>query len=114
MDRLLQTTPASDVANNASYNKSALKRVTKEFSSKDVKRQVDALHKRIEKHFEGEDGRVLAGANSAMMAVWKRCEEEMVLQTEKINKILSQSYAGHALEYSTGDLEGAFKRHRAG
>ena len=54
--KLLKTAAPSDVAGNSNYNKSALKKVIKDNTAKDVKRNVDAMFKRVEKHFsEGEE-----------------------------------------------------------
>ena len=46
----------TDVSSNSSYNKSQLKKLVKDHSAKDIKRQIDAMFKRVEKHFaEGDD-----------------------------------------------------------
>jgi hypothetical protein len=53
---LLKTTAPTEIQNNSAYSKSALKKVVKEYSAKDVRKHVDALFKRVEKHFEDEGG----------------------------------------------------------
>jgi len=56
IERLLKTTAPTEVQNNSAYSKSALKKVVKEYNSKDVRKHVDALFKRVEKHFEDDGG----------------------------------------------------------
>ncbi|KZT33260.1 hypothetical protein SISSUDRAFT_1054465 [Sistotremastrum suecicum HHB10207 ss-3] len=120
VERLLQTTAPSEVANSGSYNRSALKKVMKEFSSKDVKRNVDSLYKRIDKHFSetssstpGEEGgSIIPG--STFVGVWKACEEELLKNTSRFSSLISQCYpdSGVGLDYTSQDVEAAFKKHR--
>ena len=56
MERLLKTTAPTEIQNNGNYSKSALKKVVKEYNAKDIRKQVDALFKRVEKHFEDDGG----------------------------------------------------------
>ena len=53
---MLKTTAPTEVQNSSSYSKSALKKVVKEYNGKDIRKHVDALFKRVEKHFEDEGG----------------------------------------------------------
>lgn len=120
VDRLLKTTAPTEVANNSSYSKSALKKVVKEFNSKDVRKHVDALFKRVEKHFteasdtttQNESGPIAQG--TVMVGVWKACEDDLVRMTELLQKRISQCYAssGTSLEYTVGDVESAFRRNK--
>lgn len=56
IERLLKTTAPTEVQNNSTYSKSALKKVVKEYNAKDVRKHIDALFKRVEKHFEDDGG----------------------------------------------------------
>ena len=120
---MLKTTAPSEISSNSSYSKSALKKVVKEYNAKDIRKHVDALFKRVEKHFDeasekttGEDASASTGIapGTVMVGVWKACEEELLRITGLFNKTVSQSYkdTGVMLEYSSADVEGAFKRHR--
>lgn len=53
---MLKTTAPTEVQNNGTYSKSALKKVLKEYNAKDVRKYIDALFKRVEKHFEDDGG----------------------------------------------------------
>ncbi|KZP31167.1 hypothetical protein FIBSPDRAFT_724739 [Athelia psychrophila] len=122
VERLLKTTAPTEISSNNSYNKHALKKVVREFSAKDVRKHVDALFKRVEKHFTEasekttteESGGIAPG--TVMVGVWKACEEELLRDTDGFTKRIAQCYAdsGVALEYSAADVESAFRRHRIG
>ncbi|VDB99589.1 unnamed protein product [Peniophora sp. CBMAI 1063] len=121
VERLLKTTAPTEVANNSSYNRSALKKVVKEYDAKDVRKHVDTLFKRVEKHFtEASEAAVAQSTGIApgtvLVGVWKACEEELLRITDVFNKHIAQCYAstGVSLEYTAVDVEAAFKRHRVG
>ena len=123
MDRLLKTTAPSEVSSNSSYSKSALKKVVKDYNSKDIRKLVDALFKRVEKHFTEasektttEDVSTSTGITpgTVLVGVWKACEEELLRMTEYYMKRISQCYgtAGISLEYTPSDVETSFRKHR--
>jgi hypothetical protein len=98
-----------------------LKKVVKEYDTKDVRKHVEALFKRVEKHFTdasevttGESKGITSG--TVLVGVWKACEEELLRITEIFSKRIAQCYAnaGVSLEYSVGDVEAAFRRNRVG
>ncbi|KAJ4485946.1 exocyst complex component Sec3-domain-containing protein [Lentinula aciculospora] len=123
VERLLKTTAPSEISTNNNYNRSSLKKVVKEFNAKDIRKVVDNLFKRVEKHFTEasdlqtpgteQDGGIAPG--TVMVGVWKACEEELLRITELFMKRISQCYpdSGVSLEYGPGDVEAAFRRHRA-
>lgn len=116
----MKTTAPSEVSRNGSYNRSALKKVLKEFSAKDVRKHIDTLFKRADKHFTEGAEKTSAEENagvspgSALAGVWKACEEELIRITELFSRRISQCYpdSGMSLEYSLADVEAAFRRHR--
>ncbi|KAI3622586.1 exocyst protein [Moniliophthora roreri] len=122
VERLLKNSPASEVSTNSSYSKSALKKAVKEYNAKDVRKHVDSLFKRVEKHFTEasekatteESGGIAPG--TVLVGVWKGCEEELLRITELFNKRIAQCYGdtGVSLEYTVADVESAFKRHSIG
>lgn len=121
VEQMLRTVAPSEVSSSGGYSRSALKKVVREFDAKDVRKHVDALFKRVEKHFT-EASEVTTGESSGiapgtvMVGVWKACEEELLRITDIFAKRISQCYAnsGVSLEYSAADVEAAFKRHRIG
>ena len=123
IERMLKTTAPTEIASNGSYSKSAVKKVVKEYNSKDVRKHIDALFKRVEKHFtEASEKATTEQASSStgiapgtvMVGVWKACEEELLRMTDYFAKRIAQCYVntGVTLEYTPSDVEAAFKRHR--
>ncbi|KAF8498012.1 exocyst complex component Sec3-domain-containing protein [Gautieria morchelliformis] len=116
VERLLKSSSPSGVSSNSSYNKSSLKRVVKEYNAKDMRRHVDALFKRVEKHY-ADPGEEHAGNNANLFkGVWTACEQEVVKSTERFSRLIAQCYkeTGVSLEYTTQEVEASFRRHRAG
>ncbi|KAG2045028.1 exocyst complex component Sec3-domain-containing protein [Suillus americanus] len=122
IERLLTTTAPTEVSKNSNYNRSSLKKVVKEFDGKDIRKHIDALFKRVEKHFTEAEEKATKEESSGiapgtvMVGVWKACEEELQRMTENFNKRISQCYAdsGVSLEYTSADVETSFRRHRLG
>lgn len=120
IERNLKTTAPEQISSMPGYGKSALKKVVKEYDVKDIRKHVDALFKRVEKHFTEASEKAMtseAGGippGTVMVGVWKACEEELLRITELFNKRITQCYAdsGVSLEYTPQDVEGAFRRHR--
>ena len=120
---MLKRTAPTEVSKTSSHNRSALKKVVKEYNSKDVRKHIEALFKRVEKHFDEasekattEDASASTGIapGTVMVGVWRACEEELLRITELFNKRIAQCYkeTGVTLEYSAADVEAAFRRHR--
>jgi len=123
IERILKTTAPTEVSSNSSYSKSALKKVVKEYNVKDVRKHIDTLFKRVEKHFteasekattEDVSSSTGIASGTVMVGVWKACEEELLRITELFSKRINQCYkdAGVGLEYSPSDVEAAFRRQR--
>ncbi|KAG6818073.1 hypothetical protein H0H87_009228 [Tephrocybe sp. NHM501043] len=122
VERLLKTTAPTEVASNNIYNKSALRKVVREYNSKDIRKHVDTLFARVGKHFaeasekmtSEESGGIVPG--TVLVGVWKACEEELLRITELFSKRITQCYSdtGVTLDYTPTDVETAFRRHRIG
>ncbi|KAG6889916.1 hypothetical protein C0992_003620 [Termitomyces sp. T32_za158] len=121
VERLLKTTAPTEVASNNIYNKNALRKIVREYSSKDLRKHVDALFIRVGKHFSEASGKANSSEESGgiipgtvVMGVWKACEEELLRITDLFIKRIAQCYSetGINLEYTTADVEAAFLRHR--
>lgn len=116
----MKTTAPTEVASNNIYNKNALRKTVREYSSKDLRKHVDTLFVRIGKHFAEASGKVTSEESggivpgTVLVGVWKACEEELLRITDLFNKRIAQCYSdtGINLEYTTADVEAAFRRHR--
>ncbi|KAJ2932691.1 hypothetical protein H1R20_g4427, partial [Candolleomyces eurysporus] len=103
---------STNLSSTSTYNKSALRKVLKEYNAKDVRKNIEGLYKRVEKHFADS-----ADGNDAVFNhVWQACEDELLSLTDKIIRLISQYYgdSGVALEFSKSDIESAFKKTRSG
>lgn len=100
-----------------------MKKVIKEYNAKDVRKHIDLLFKRVDKHFTEASEKATTEEASAstgiapgtvMVGVWRACEEELLRITELFNKRINQCYqtTGVSLEYTTSDVEAAFRKHR--
>ena len=121
VERLLKTTAPTEISSNSSYSKTALRKVVKEFTTKDVKKHVDTLFKRVEKHFTDASETTTAEVNgmaagTVLVGVWKACEDEVLRITELFTKRIQQCYAdsGISLDYTVMDVENAFRKHQTG
>lgn len=104
-----------------------MKRAVKDISSgKEMRKAVEALVKRIEKHYSLDESD-LAGTDDAMAmsneaaaligVVIQSCEKLLVAEVGKWSSLMGQCYAeaaasGVGLEYGPNDVEGAFKKAR--
>ena len=103
---------STNLSSTSTYNKSALRKVLKEYNSKDIRKNIEGMHKRVEKHFADSAD----GGDAVFSHVWQACEDELLSLTDKITRLISQYYSdsGVALEFSKSDIESAFKKTRAG
>jgi hypothetical protein len=82
-----------------------------------MKKAVDAMSKRVDKHFTEEDaigaGGVVDPATTALLqAVWLEVTKDLKKETARDDKMIRDSYkeGGLDLEFGAGDVEAACKR----
>ena len=116
-EKLLKTQSASDVASGATHNKQMLKKLTKDNTAKDIRRHIDAMFKRVEKHFaEGDEAggaAMTAMPGTVLYVVWKACEDELVGLTERLLAFMATCHKDASAELTVGDVEAAFRKHKA-
>ncbi|KAF4623518.1 hypothetical protein D9613_002135 [Agrocybe pediades] len=119
LERFAKDSNTADITSNSNFNKSALRKVLKDYNSKDIKKYIDILSRRVEKHFTDADrlaGEEGSGTISSKVLgnVWTACEAEFVKLTEMWGQRISQWYpdSGVALEYTVADAEAAFRRQK--
>ncbi|UZJ53331.1 hypothetical protein CBS101457_002651 [Exobasidium rhododendri] len=107
IDALLRSTPANEVSLHSTYNRQAAKRLVKEYSSKDIRKSIEALSKRVLKHFDEEEITTLAEGGSfydssgisaeeiveVLGKVWKSLEEGFTVECERLQRILRDCYS---------------------
>lgn len=119
LDRVAKESNAGEITSNSNFTKASLRKILKDYNLKDIRKCVDVLSKRVEKHFT--DGEKADESNSAisgkvLLEVWKACEGEFVTLTETWTSRISQWYSdsGITLEFTRIDVEAAFRRQKFG
>lgn len=113
MEQLLRTTPANEVGLHSAYTKSAARRVTSSLNAKDLRKAVEPLAKRVEKHFAAGDGMPTKDAAEVQANVWRACGDEAARCATTWKALLERCYPdtqGVALEFTAADVADAFKR----
>ena len=81
-----------------------------------MRKYVDALYKRVEKHFSlaAEQPGGVAEEGSALQDVWVACQDELLKETENFQRLMAQCYesTGVTLEYTLPEVEQYFKAAR--
>ncbi|KAH9486586.1 Exocyst complex component 1 [Psilocybe cubensis] len=118
-DRAAKDTNPTELTANSNFNKATLRKIIKDYNSKDIKKHVDVLSKRVEKHFTDMDKSADEGGavpSKVLIGVWNSCEMEFVRLTEAWSSRISQWYgdSGLALEYTVAEAEAAFRRQKFG
>ena len=82
----------------------------KEYTAKDIRKYIDTLFKRVEKHFTETSDKTVS--DDMVPIVWKACEQELISMTGRISTLISQNYgdSGVSLEFSKADIESACRR----
>lgn len=93
LEQLLRTTPPTEVSLHAAYTKMALRRVLSDLRAKDLRKAVDALYKRVDKHFGAEPGDDVARSGGEVLkTVWTACEDETQRLVGVWRGLLSKCY----------------------
>ena len=71
--------PAEEIQFMAMYNKSSLRKVIKEYPGKKVKKGLEELYLKVEKHTAEDDNRLL-------QVVWREMQEEFIRQYNHYDK----------------------------
>lgn len=101
--------PAS-IATRASHSKSVFKKILSSYDAKEIRRGVETLKKRVEKHFgEGDDypglSRELVGK------VLRECEGRYNQVTSRVEAVARDVYEGSLeIDYKREDVAAAFRR----
>lgn len=128
IDSLLKSTPANEVSLHSAYSKGAFKKLCKDFTAKDTRKAVEALSKRVAKHFDDDDAPLGAVAPSASVAdgaaggadsqetevlgrVWSSCEQGYLREFQRVSRIAQECYpdvSGASLELGPNELRRLF------
>lgn len=104
------TGPPTSIAGRASHSRSTFKKTLSAYDAKEIKRGIETLRKRVEKHFgEGDDTPGLS--RDLITKVCKECEGRYLEVGERVNKIVREVYEGSLeVEWRREDVISAFRR----
>ncbi|KAI9254224.1 exocyst complex component Sec3-domain-containing protein [Sporodiniella umbellata] len=87
-----------EVSFHMSYNKAQLRKVIALFPPKEIKKALEQLYRRVDKHFSEEEG--------LLQVVWRGIQEELIQQHRKMSELIVQCYPGVEahLEFTIEDL----------
>lgn len=110
---------------HSAYSRSALKKVLKDAGSKDMKKAIEAMARRVDKHFNDDEngpggdshhghssGPADAATAALMASVWREVTAALSGEIGRAQQLISSCYStsGLALEYGTKDVETVCQR----
>ncbi|KAI7886029.1 hypothetical protein K492DRAFT_156532 [Lichtheimia hyalospora FSU 10163] len=100
VENLVHTSTPEEVQFHMNYNKTQLRKVISMYPAKEIKKSLEQLYKRVDKHFSEEEG--------LLQVVWRGIQEEFIRQHEKMEDLIQKCYpdARVHLEFSIQDLLG--------
>ncbi|KAL9126434.1 MAG: hypothetical protein Q9217_004505 [Psora testacea] len=111
-ETLLLNNPGSPtaVATRPSHSRSVFKKVLASYDAKEIRRGIETLRKRVEKHFgDGDDTASLS--KELVGKVLKACEERYLSVREMVGRLIRDVYEGTLeIEWRRDDVLTAFKR----
>ncbi|KAJ3412241.1 hypothetical protein HDV05_001052 [Chytridiales sp. JEL 0842] len=89
VDDLLKTMQPEEISFHLQYSKVALKDVLKKYPGKEIKKGIEQLYKRVEKHYTDEDG--------LLQVVWRGIQEEFTRQLKRYEEVIVMCYPDSGL-----------------
>jgi hypothetical protein len=100
--------PAS-IATRASHSRSTFKKVLSQFDAKEIRRGIETLKKRVEKHFGDADDPSLS--RNLVQNVLRQCEERYLGVYDRTSRIAQEVYErGVEVDFKREDITAAFRR----
>lgn len=89
---------ASEVSYQLAFSKQELRKVISQYPGGTVKKGLEALYKKVEKHLS-EEGNLL-------QVVWRAMQEEFIRQYKMLEDLIQQCYPGSmiTLEFTIDDI----------
>ncbi|KAJ3254540.1 hypothetical protein HK103_007094 [Boothiomyces macroporosus] len=102
VEGLLKTGPPDEVAYHVQYSKSALKDVIKKYPGKELKKSLEVLYKKVEKHYSDNA--------SLLQVVWAQIQIDCGNQVKKYEDLITKCYPELAirLDFTKKDLDSYF------
>ena len=106
---LLSTSSAPSIATRASHSRSTFKKLLSTYDAKEIRRGIETLRKRVEKHFGDADDPGLS--RGLVQKVIKECESRYYIVGDRAGRIVHEVYEGSLeVEWKREDVGAAFRR----
>jgi exocyst complex component 1 len=119
VETFVQSNPSEDVTSRVSFSKSAFKKVLSHYDTKELRKGIDLLHKRVEKHFGQvpDESDVLYSPKAPVIAkalvqeVWKEGQKEYSGVVELCKRVISNYYPEEVhMDFALTDVNEAFSK----
>jgi len=102
-------TPPSSLASRSSHSRSLFRKLVASHDSKELRRGIEALKKRVDKHFGDADDPGLS--RNLVAKVLKECEQKYIDVWERSVQVNQDVYAGEVeIEWKREDVSSGFRR----
>ena len=98
------------IATRASHSRSTFKKILSNYDAKEIRRGIETLKKRVEKHFgEGDDTAGLS--RELVIKVCKECEAKYLEVGDRVHRVVKEVYEGSLeVEWRREDVVAAFRK----
>ncbi|KAI8811526.1 exocyst complex component Sec3-domain-containing protein [Cladochytrium replicatum] len=119
IEEILKTSAPEEVSYHLQFSKSALKEVVKKYPGKEVKKGLESLYKRVERHFPDIDSSSPgsspgtgggSGSGGLLQVVWRGIQEELARTVQRYEELIGKCYpeSGVHIEFTIEELLGYF------
>ncbi|KAH7939148.1 hypothetical protein HPB52_007579 [Rhipicephalus sanguineus] len=97
--KVAQGVKEEEVGYQLAFSKQELRKVIKEYPGKEVKRGLEALYRKVEKHLSDE-------SSSLLQVVWHSMQDEFIRQYKSLEALVQRCYPGSmiTLEFTIDDI----------
>lgn len=96
--KVSQGVKESEISFQMAFSKQELRRVIREYPAREVKRGLESLYRKVEKHLCEEE--------NLLQVVWRAMQEEFIQQYKSIEELIQRCYPGSmiTLDFTIGDI----------
>ncbi|KAH6633236.1 exocyst complex component Sec3-domain-containing protein [Boeremia exigua] len=97
------------IAQRSSHSRSVFKKLVNSHDAKEMRKGIEALKKRVDKHFGDADDPSIS--RDLVFKVLKECERKYIGVGERVQRINQDVYQGEVeVDWGTNEVQGAFRR----
>lgn len=105
VEALLASMPANEVPLHHAYSKGTAKKLVRDHTAKDMRKGIEALSKRVQKHFDDEEPTTSMQValerdevSHVLAQVWASCEAQCLVEWERFGRLLRTCYPESQLQ----------------